>query len=79
MPKSNWNNRLKSKEVFQKRKTKEHLIMQKVTTEETMDITGEVLQDTVIKLKFEDAIIIHLSVAAAMKLESDLQKVLYKK
>jgi hypothetical protein len=74
--KNNWDKRMMTKKVESLRKSKSHMIMTKVDVEEILDLTGEVFNDTVIKLKVEDAIILYLSVPAAMKLQNDLKKLL---
>jgi len=71
-----WNKRMKVKDVEKLRKKKQHIVMKHLDVEEEMDETGEVTEDTVIKLKFEDIINIHISIAAAMKLNSLLDKIL---
>jgi hypothetical protein len=71
-----WNKRMKVKDVEKLRKKKQHIVMKHLDVEEIMDETGEVTEDTVIKLKFEDIINIHISISAAMKLNTLLDKIL---
>jgi hypothetical protein len=71
-----WNKRMKVKDVEKLRKKKQHIVMKHLDVEEVMDETGEVTEDTVVKIKFEDILIIHMSIAAAMKLNSLLDKIL---
>jgi hypothetical protein len=71
-----WNKRMKTKDVEKLRKKKQHIVMKHLDVEEVMDETGEVTEDTVVKIKFEDIINIHISIAAAMKLNSMLDKIL---
>jgi hypothetical protein len=70
---------MKIKEVEKLRKKKEHIVMKQLTVEEVLDETGEVTEDTVIRIKFEDIIYMHISIAAAMKLNSILDKILKNK
>lgn len=75
-----WNKRMKVKDVEKLRKKKQHIVMKHLEAEEILDETGEVTEDTVVKIKFEDIINIHISIAAAMKLNTLLDKILkYKK
>jgi hypothetical protein len=74
--KNHWDKRMMTKHIESLRKQKSHMIMTKVDVEEIMDLTGEVFNDTVIKLKVEDAIILYLSIPAAIKLQTDLKKIL---
>ncbi len=67
---------MKVKDVEKLRKKKQHIVMKHLDVEEIMDETGEVTEDTVIKLKFEDIINIHISISAAMKLNTLLDKIL---
>lgn len=67
---------MKVKDVEKLRKKKQHIVMKHLDVEEVMDETGEVTEDTVVKIKFEDILIIHMSIAAAMKLNSLLDKIL---
>ena len=71
-----WNKRMKVKDVEKLRKSKQHIVMKHLDAEEVMDETGEVPNDTVIKIKFEDIINIHISIPAAMKLYTILDKIL---
>lgn len=71
-----WNKRMKTKDVEKLRKKKQHIVIKHLDVEEVMDETGEVTEDTVVKIKFEDIINIHISIAAAMKLNSMLDKIL---
>lgn len=71
-----WNKRMKTKDVEKLRKKKQHIVMKHLDVEEVLDETGEVTEDTVIKIKFEDIINIHISIAAAIKLNSMLDKIL---
>lgn len=71
-----WNKRMKIKDVEKLRKKKQHVVMKHLDVEEILDETGEVTEDTVIKIKFEDIISIHISIPAAMKLYNTLDKIL---
>jgi hypothetical protein len=71
-----WNKRMKTKDVEKIRKKKQHIVMKHLDVEEVLDETGEVTEDTVVKIKFEDIINIHISIAAAMKLNVILDKIL---
>lgn len=77
MPKKkiDYNKRMLTKENEKKRKKKENLVIKNVTIEEIFDETGEVQEDTTIRFSF-DGIIINLSVAAAIKMNVELTKVL---
>lgn len=72
----NWNKRMKIKDVEKLRKKKQHIVMKQLEAEEVLDETGEVTENTVVKIKFEDILILHISIAAAMKLNSLLDKIL---
>ena len=66
---------MKVSENEKKRKRRENLVIQNVTIEEIFDETGEVREDTIIRFSF-DGILINLSVAAALKMNTQLTKVL---
>jgi len=73
--KTNWNKRLKSEETRKRRKKGEGFVTSSFSVEEVLDESGEVLEDTVIKFSF-GGIIIHLSVACALKLNKALSDIL---
>jgi hypothetical protein len=73
--KIDYNKRMKVSENEKKRKRRENLVIQNVTIEEIFDETGEVREDTIIRFSF-DGILINLSVAAALKMNTQLTKVL---
>lgn len=57
------------------KKKKEPFIVRKIEVKEIPDESGEVNESTIIKISF-DGILIHLSVAAAMRLQRHLSEVL---
>ena len=73
--KSDYNKRMRTKETQKKRDRKENLVIQNVKLEEIMDETGEVPNNTTIQISFE-GILINLSVAAAIRLNTQLTKIL---
>jgi hypothetical protein len=70
-----YNKRMRVKENATTKKKKTNLIIQDAAVREIMDETGEVLNDTIIQISFE-GILINLSVAAAIKLNVQLSKIL---
>lgn len=73
--KIDYNKRMLTKENEKKRKRKENLVIKNVTIKEIFDETGEVTEDTTLSFSF-DGIIINLSVAAALKMNVELTKIL---
>lgn len=73
--KTDYNKRMMVNDNEKKRKKKENLVIKNVTIKEIFDETGEVTEDTTIELSF-DGILINLSVAAAIKMNVELTKVL---
>jgi hypothetical protein len=73
--KADWNKRMKVKDLEKQRKNKNFFVAKDVRIEEIMDESGEVLNDTIIKISFE-GILVHISVAAAIKLNLELSKLL---
>lgn len=72
---NNWNKRMRIKETQKAEKTRQNFVIKKVTSEEVLDETGEVLEDTVIKISL-DGLIFFISISAAMKFNNDLNKIL---
>jgi hypothetical protein len=77
MPKKkiDYNKRMMFKENEKKRKRKENLVIKNVDIKEIFDETGEVVENTTIQFSF-DGILINLSVAAAIKMNVELTKIL---
>lgn len=73
--KADWNKRMKVKDLEKQRKNKNFFVAKDVGIEEIMDESGEVLNDTIIKISFE-GLLVHISVAAAIKLNLELSKLL---
>jgi hypothetical protein len=73
--KTDYNKRMMVNDNEKKRKKKENLVIKNVTIKEIFDETGEVTEDTTIEFSF-DGILINLSVAAAIKMNVELTKVL---
>ncbi len=73
--KADWNKRMKVKDLEKQRKNKNFFVAKDVRIEEIMDESGEVLNDTIIKISFE-GLLVHMSVAAAIKLNLELSKLL---
>ena len=71
----NYNKRMRVKENEKARKKKLNLVIKNFTIKEIFDETGEVNEDTTVQISFE-GILINLSIASAMKLANDLNKVL---
>lgn len=74
-PKKDFNKRMRFRETEKARKNKTNLIINNVEIREIMDESGEVQDDTIIQLSFQ-GILINLSIAAAMKMTTELSKVL---
>ena len=74
--KTNWNSRMKGSSSDKiARKKNQGFITASFRVEEVLDESGEVLEDTVIKFIF-GGLIIYLSVANAIKMNVDLDKIL---
>jgi hypothetical protein len=73
--KADWNKRMKVKELEKQRRNKNFFVAKNVNVEEIMDESGEVLNDTIVKISFE-GLLVHVSVAAAIKLNLELSKLL---
>ena len=74
--KTNWNSRMKGSSSDKiARKKNQGFITASFRVEEVLDESGEVLEDTVIKFIF-GSLIIYLSVANAIKMNIDLDKIL---
>ena len=73
--KTDYNKRMMVNDNEKKRKKKENLVIKNVTIKEIFYETGEVTEDTTIEFSF-DGILINLSVAAAIKMNVELTKVL---
>ena len=73
--KTDYNKRMMVNDNEKKRKKEENLVIKNVTIKEIFDETGEVTEDTTIEFSF-DGILINLSVAAAIKMNVELTKVL---
>ena len=69
------NTKKKTDEPTQEKKKQELFIVRKIEVKEIPDESGEVNESTIIKISF-DGILIHLSVAAAMRLQRHLSEVL---
>lgn len=72
---TNWNKRMKVKELEKQRKHKNFFVAKTVSVDEVMDESGEVLNDTILKISFE-GLLVHISIAAAIKLNLELSKLL---
>ena len=72
--KTNWNKRMKIRDE-KKRLKGDGFITKTFTVEEVLDESGEVLEDSVIKFSF-GGILIHLSIACALKLNKALSDIL---
>ena len=74
--KTNWNSRMKGSSGDKPvRKKNQGFITASFRVEEVLDESGEVLEDTVIKFVF-GGLIIYLSIANAIKMNIDLDKIL---
>lgn len=73
--KQDWNKRMKVKENQKQRRNKNFFVAKDVSVEEIMDESGEVLNDTIFKISFE-GLLVHVSIAAALKLNLELSKLL---
>ena len=74
--KTNWNSRMKGDSSDKPtRKKNQGFITSSFRVEEVLDESGEVLEDTVIKFIF-GGLIIYLSIANAIKMNIDLDKIL---
>lgn len=73
--KSNWDKRMKPKEIEKRRKKNEGFLIQKFSIEEVLDESGEVLEDTVLKFSF-DGLLIYLSITNSMKMLKQLNDIL---
>ncbi len=73
--KQDWNKRMKVKENEKQRRNKNFFVAKDVSVEEIMDESGEVLNDTIFKISFE-GLLVHVSIAAAIKLNLELSKLL---
>jgi hypothetical protein len=73
--KADWNKRMKVKDIEKQRKNKNFFVAKDVRIEEIMDESGEVLNDTIVKISFE-GLLVHVSIAAAIKLNLELSKLL---
>lgn len=69
------NTKKKTDEPTQEKKKQEPFIIRKIEVKEIPDESGEVNESTIIKISF-DGILMHLSVAAAMRLQRHLSEVL---
>ena len=69
------NTKKKTDEPTQEKKKQELFIIRKIEVKEIPDESGEVNESTIIKISF-DGILMHLSVAAAMRLQRHLSEVL---
>jgi hypothetical protein len=72
---TNWNKRMWVKEIEKKRKKNQGFLINDFTVEEVLYESGEVKEDTVIKFSF-GGLLIYLSIAAAMRLNSILTNIL---
>lgn len=76
MPKkSNWDKRMKPKEIEKRKKRNEAFLIQNVSIEEVLDESGEVIEDTVIRFSF-DGLLVYLSIPNSMKLCKSLSDIL---
>jgi hypothetical protein len=78
MPKkkiNDFNNRMKTKEIRKARKKGDGFVTTSFVIEEILDESGEVLDDTIIRLSF-GGLYIHLSIANALKFNKMLEEVL---
>jgi hypothetical protein len=76
MPKkSNWDKRMKPKEIEKRKKMNSAFLIQNFSIEEVLDESGEVLEDTVIRFSF-DGLLVYLSIPNSMKLCKSLSDIL---
>lgn len=73
--KLNWNDRKKKEIEKERKKIKTPFLVQNFRVEEILDESGEVDEDTIIKISF-DGILIHMSIANAIKMNNLLGDVL---
>jgi hypothetical protein len=73
--KIDFNKRMKTSDLRKKRKKGEGFVTTQFEVEEILDESGEVLDDTIIRLSF-GGLWIHLSIASAMKFNKLLNDVL---
>jgi hypothetical protein len=73
--KPDYNKRLINPEVRKRRKKGEGFVIQNFRIEEIFDESGEVLEDTIIRFSF-DGILIHISVANALRFNKLLTDIL---
>ena len=69
--KNNWNKRMKPKDIEKKIKINNTFLVKNFSVEEVLDESGEVLDDTVIKINF-DGILFYLSIQNCFKLSKYL-------
>lgn len=73
--KMNWNDRQKKQIQKERKKIKNPFLVQSFRVEEILDESGEVDEDTIIKISF-DGILIHMSIANAIKMNRLLGDIL---
>lgn len=70
-----WNKRIKPKNIDKKNKMNSTFLVRQYSIEEVLDESGEVLDDTVIKINF-DGILFYLSISNALKFNKILNDIL---
>jgi len=73
--KKDWNKRIRPKDIEKKIKMNKTFLIQNFSIEEVMDESGEVLDDTVIKVSL-DGILFYFSIPNALKLNKLLTDIL---
>jgi len=73
--KRDWNKRIRPKDIEKKIKMNKTFLIQNFSIEEVMDESGEVLDDTVIKVSL-DGILFYFSIPNALKLNKLLTDIL---
>lgn len=73
--KNNWNKRMKPKEVEKRIKMNNTFLVKNFCVDEVLDESGEVLDDTVIRVNF-DSVLFYLSIPKAMKFNKLLSDIL---
>lgn len=73
--KRDWNKRIRPKNIEKKIKMNKTFLIQNFSIEEVMDESGEVLDDTVIKVSL-DGILFYFSIPNALKLNKLLTDIL---
>lgn len=75
MDNKKWNKRMKPKSIEKKIKMNNTFLIKNFTIEEILDESGEVLDDTVIKISL-DGLLVYLSISNALKFNKILTDIL---